>query len=510
MRSNARSTAWASLFCTTALILATHSGAIVGALLAIGAAGLTTSALLDKFDAKLRGLIDKATQDGGLLTSKAARDALLLVGAAREQLHDELDTQWEKLDAEKISVLQTIDMQTDKIGKAIEKTEKLEDTIYLDIDHLLSSIPFLKNSASIRRVDGGTQYYKGPAGLYRLVMTGNFFAVGTNFTAALNGIPLNQASLVPQPPYKMAVSLTASVVNAHFRDQNLGKDRGIAALPLKICGEVPNRTYSFQFWRTELRSACFDVVVQLLPKNPVEYRLVQYRHVRVVDRSKVEVAPGADQFIPGCGDSGCWTRHDICTAVPPGTEKIGPHEPPVVTGPAGYYAWLEYRDTPSGYCRIFAQNSHNQSRNVHFDVDYHPLRDDAIRVPTDLTALTLPNDDAANNKAADNISRASAGADAPNVACSSISFFGIFTASSCGPFAKKQSGTGFLQYGKTYSAMLDADMQSFDLVLHTFTGDEYVVTPATMPSCCFRVAPLERVRSFQRFTITPIAPWSDP
>src|SRR5690242_14791812 len=67
--------------------------------------GVATSVALNKADAVGTHLIQQAGQVSSLTSSKVARDLQLLIDNARQQMNDELNTQWDKLDSQKLSVL---------------------------------------------------------------------------------------------------------------------------------------------------------------------------------------------------------------------------------------------------------------------------------------------------------------------------------------------------------------------------------------------------------------------
>src|SRR5882724_5722181 len=91
------------LVVTTSIVLMLNlsaCGAPVSGIGVIGG-GIATKLLLQDMDDRATHVIQNAAAAGSLLSSKAARDVHLLIDAARQNLHDELDVQWDKLDREK-------------------------------------------------------------------------------------------------------------------------------------------------------------------------------------------------------------------------------------------------------------------------------------------------------------------------------------------------------------------------------------------------------------------------
>src|SRR5262249_22300622 len=112
--------------------------------LSVAATGVTASFVLDKFDEKVTHIIGQAAAAASLVTSKAARDLQLQVQAIRQQLHDELDHNWDRLDSEKIDVLRQMDSALDRLDKNVERAGSMQDNFALDVDETLNRIPLLK------------------------------------------------------------------------------------------------------------------------------------------------------------------------------------------------------------------------------------------------------------------------------------------------------------------------------------------------------------------------------
>ena len=96
----------AALSSLLALVISLLScGGAVSAIGVIGG-GVATKLLLQDMDDRATHVVQNAAAAGSLVSSKAARDVQMLIDATRQNLHDELDVQWDKLDREKIDFLQ--------------------------------------------------------------------------------------------------------------------------------------------------------------------------------------------------------------------------------------------------------------------------------------------------------------------------------------------------------------------------------------------------------------------
>jgi hypothetical protein len=232
------------LLATTALVvldlvLSSCGGPV--APLTVAAGGLTTDAVLDKLDDKATHIIGQAAAAFSLGTSKAARDAQLLIAAARQEMHDELSNNWDRLDTQKVSILRSLDSSLEEMQKAVRMGGKIEDNVYLDIGSLLQSLPFSRSVPSLRRVEGATQYYKD-TGYYRLVLTGNIFDAfqGTG-KIEIDGKAVDPSWLNPSPPHDIAVMIPADYLTKRFDDNKL------AYVPVSIRARVSNRSSGLFF-----------------------------------------------------------------------------------------------------------------------------------------------------------------------------------------------------------------------------------------------------------------------
>jgi hypothetical protein len=129
-----------------------------GGILSFVAAGVTTGVALDKADEVGTHLIQQAGQTASLTSSKVARDLQLLNDNARWQLHDEMNVQWDKLDSQKLSVLTEIDKYIVQLNAGMERGGAIEENAYLDIDDVVSKLPFSKKEPILRTIKGATLY----------------------------------------------------------------------------------------------------------------------------------------------------------------------------------------------------------------------------------------------------------------------------------------------------------------------------------------------------------------
>src|SRR5260370_31089574 len=120
--------------------------------LTVAAGGVATSAVLDKLDDKVTHIIQQAAAAGSLLSTKAARDLQLEILAARQQLHDELNQNWDRLDQEKVSGLKMLVQAVDQLHQNIKKITYIKDDSYLDVYNKLKAIIIQHQSLSDRTV----------------------------------------------------------------------------------------------------------------------------------------------------------------------------------------------------------------------------------------------------------------------------------------------------------------------------------------------------------------------
>src|SRR5260370_7954457 len=109
--------------------------------LTVAAGGVATSAVLDKLDDKVTHIIQQAAAAGSLLSTKAARDLQLEILAARQQLHDELNQNWDRLDQEKVSGLKALDQAVDQLNQNLNKIGNIQAHLSFHVDQKPNPFP---------------------------------------------------------------------------------------------------------------------------------------------------------------------------------------------------------------------------------------------------------------------------------------------------------------------------------------------------------------------------------
>jgi len=440
--------------------------------LGLAAAGVATSMVLDKAEQKANAVIGNAANAASLVVSKSARDAQLLVSAARQQLHGELETNWDRLSSEKISLLREVDRVVKTLDTLGAGTAKLQDSIVLDIDSAIGKLPFAKSTPFIRRVEGASLYYR-EGGSYRIVVTTNLGELArTGVTATMGSRSLD---VTPVPPFGIAVTVPGELVANLFNPT----EPKLASETVVLHALVDNDR-GWKLWKPAERAVELPFKIELFPRRAVTYSLIERRAVPDVDRGRPTVMQAQDHTVNGCGNDGCNAYHRFCASAPEGSLPIRP---------------VEFRDTFANQwggwsaptvegtqvCATFWQHSHNVNRNVGFNVEYFPavLRNESV--PVVLQKLGVPQP-----------------AGLPALA-----------ASEAGSVAKSEVATDVLDIGSHHTALFSMNYASYDLVVRTFTGETFVATPAMAPSpgSILSVSPLETSGSLKRITVEIKLPW---
>jgi hypothetical protein len=437
-RSLARNTV--SVLIVTVLI--SNFGGCSAAVPAIGliGGGVATKALLNDLDDHATHIAQNAAAAGSLLTSKATRDVQLLIDAARQNLHDELNVQWDKLDGEKINLLREINTQLDKIETAGTQFGNLEDKVFLDTDSLVSSLPFASKMPRIRRVDGGSQYYK-PDGTYDIRIISNVFVpFGPNATVTVADAPFPDVKPdTSDPSYGAILKIPAKTLEPYFDDFRLM----YTTVAITVVGKKQQKS-------------TFKVPIELFPRYPASYQLVQAYEAQEVDPSKTEIAPGKYTLVPGCGDSGCNAYWNICTDFPYGAQPIATvNQVDTFVGWGGFGA-VTYG--PSQACQVYWQHSHNVARNVKIDVSYHPLKPEIKHEPVNLDAIVIGGAKPICTKLNQDLKTMPLVQDQP-------AGLDIDKANVC-----------WMQFGIRYSADFNPTMKGYTLAVHTFNSQNYSAT----------------------------------
>jgi len=436
--------------------------------LTVAAAGVTTSLLLDKLDEKATHIVQNAGEVGSLVTSKAARDIQLEIMAARQQLHDELNENWDRLDQEKVSALREIDSGLEELTKNIAQGGRIEDDLSLDIDQKLNKIPFLQKSATIRRIWGASQYYR-PQGIYVISLHGNIFDQDAGPPEVYVGGKHLPDPPTMKPPYDVVLNIPVALINDQFHDRKL------TYVPVIVKQQVSNRDYAFQVWRDRYRKAEFKFMLELFPKYPAAYRITEYDEEPTIDTSQVKVWPRREVTIGGCGNSGCNAYYNICEDVPPGAQPIKAVD--FYDSFNGWGGFGQQTVTSTGVCAVYWQHI------VPHDISLTPISSESMGdyfKEDDAKDTTIAKDKPVSSQ----------------------------TAGETSTYAIVESGIdhGAVRLGRTYDARFNESMRSFTLVFRTFTGEELIVTPAKK-SNMVDASILENQTNFKRMTVALKAPW---
>ncbi len=525
-----------SLVCTLLVLSNSDCGGGGAGVLTVAAGGVAVSKVLDKLEEKVTNIIQQAAAAGSLLSTKVARDLELEVQAARQQLHDELNEQWDRLDREEISGLKEIDKAIDDLNQNIQKAGNIEDDLSLDVDQKLNAIPFLKKSVTIRRVEGSSQYYR-TEGLYVVTVKGNVFDQMADKPIIKLGdekpceddpkapptVILDAKSVTLSPPYDLVLKIDAEVIKKYFQDRTL------AYIPISICQQVKNRDYAFQVWRDKYRDGKYKFSLELFPKYPAAYRLTEFDKEPFVDASQTLVQPARFMYVPGCGNSGCNAYYNVCTDVSAGGQPIQ-----AVDFQDSFNGWGGFGKqwvTSTGVCALYWQHSHNVGRNVGFNVQYHPLGQHVVPHDINLTPLSPDQMDAMIAKDRNGPQPASPILNSILVALAPLKTIstvpasvlgGIFNAtasmqqviassestpaptSQVAPAQLPALDHGSVKFGRTYAAQFKPNMQYYELVFRTFTGEELVDT-SSKHSRQIYASPVST--GVQRMTVCLKTPW---
>jgi hypothetical protein len=458
----------------------------------VAVAGITTSMLLDKLQDKANNIVQNAGAVGSLLASKAARDIELEIAAARIQLHDESNEQWDHLDQQKISVLKEMDSSLTQISNDIGQVSQMQDDLVLDIDGTLNRIPFLKDVRTVRRIWGASQYYR-PNGIYIVTLHGNIFDVGGGTpSVTIGGRPLSTTPIV-SPPYDVRLEIPASLINDRFQD------RKVTQIPVVVKQRVAGRDYAFQVWRNEYNTEEFDFTLELFPRYPAAYRLTEYDSEPDFNQTQTKRWPRHEYLIPGCGNSGCNAYYQISEDGPPDSQPVVPQcwDNFYDSRGLGWFSGFgSCHNTPTGAVCTYWQHSHDQARNVGFDVLYHPATTKIV--PRDVELVPIADE---------SLSHYFDDSKAKDTEQAKDSHFDGSTANQQGyAIVSKGIDHGAVRIGITYDIHFDNSMKSYTLAIRTFTGQEIVLTPG-QGSDLVQSSQLENQTDFKRMSVALKAPW---
>jgi hypothetical protein len=487
------------------------------AALTVAVAGITVAKVLDLLEAKVSAIIGRAAEAASLTADAAARNAQLTLGAVRQDLNNDLNTQWDKLELQKLSLLQQVDQAIDTLEKNVGRVERLEELSTLDISSLIGSLPFTKTVYAVKRVEGAAQMFKED-GYYRMLVRSNGFDfAGRGHVLRCNEKPLKPEWLKQARQFELEITIPASEFCGTF------ENRRVSHAVLDMSMEVPNRNSVLEFRKAKTRWAYFKVSIDLFPKYPVEYRLEERQQIDSVDKEKTEWQPSQILTVGGCGKDQCYAYYNVYAYLPTGAEATGMVRECTDT----FNGWgsfikpdaktvtvmgMKLRVPQEGYCgastqevpaitvagttigMMYMQHSHNMTRNVQFKAGYHPPIKRQRGAGVELHDITIgaPRTVATTSEALRAIQEV-------------IVTMPDMVGSAAGGSAMKQIKSGFLQFNRTYEAKLSPNMVGYTLVAKLFTGDNIVVSESKNDP---RIeVKFTNETTFKRLLVTPKAPW---
>jgi hypothetical protein len=449
------------IVCLLAFILSSPRAGAQIQPLSYAAFGVATSVALDNAEKKAEDLINQAGAVASLTSSKIARDLQMLISDARQQMHEELADNWDKLDVQKVDLLRSIDGYIQKLNGLMVKGGLLEEDAYLDISQIAQRLPFADSDPILRSVRGSTITYRD-TGMYRVNLKGTIFDPSNGaFTIKVSNSPVSaDVKIAFSPPYDASIDFPALYLKPFF------KDTALSYVPVEISVRVPDKSYYFYKLRKKTRTAPYVFTLQLLPKHPVtKYSLIEMNAEPTVDKNNVQTKWGETVTVRSCGSHGCNSSQPICADVPVGAEPIGV----VLTEDSLGNAWGEFNPNSvtiaaGTICEWFHQHRPDD-RNVRIKVSYYPP--DSTLVANDVQFHEVSVEDSA---------------------------------------AKPVAPATELAFDRLYVAYFNKKMQSFRLAMILFTGEPLGSTPEKTSSPLLEVSKLDLSKD-REITVQLKEPW---
>jgi hypothetical protein len=363
--------------------------------LSIAATGVVTSKVLDKAEQVGDNLIQQAGYVSSLTSSQTIRDLQLLISDARQQMHEELNTNWDRLDNQKVDLLRNIDSSIQQLSGVMNRGGLLEEDAYLDINHITDKLPFVSSDPIVGSVRGATVGFR-ETGFYRITVRGTVFQPPAGDpTVKIKGL------VVGSPYVKLTKGTQHNEANIDFQSSYLSKyfaDKTLSYLPITLDIPVPDKSYYFAETRKKYRTASYHVTLQLLPRHPIaKYSLIEMTEVPTVNKAAPPQSKWGDTVqVPGCGHDGCNDTFWACADVPAGAEPIAVVDHYDDVASYGEFTGL-LKPTPGGICELYHQHR-PMSRNIRIKVSYYPP--DTALIPKDVELHPVSAEDSAQQPVA--------------------------------------------------------------------------------------------------------------
>ncbi|WP_284619552.1 hypothetical protein [Aquabacterium humicola] len=437
--------------------------------LSVAAPSFPVSFVLDQFTARAAFFAGKATGEPSLPASKAVRELQLMIANARTELRPVADDKWDRLAADRITILRALDRQLLALPDPAADRGRIERPVTLDVGAALKALPFDASTPVLRRVEGASHYFRAGRDA-RITITTNLPTAGTlSYAVTLAGQPAPPGWLQVQPPDKLQLTIPAAALAPLF------VDRALTHVPLELTALMPQG--SWKFWRSDTAQIKYPISLELFPRKPMAYQLKEAAAPTAVDDKRTLLTSSRPQSIPGCGSAGCERDHTVCREAPAGAKPLETVNYTDSVTPGGDGSGWTGGVMPSGngFCAFYKQRSPATARSVNFEVRYHPSTGEATFTERKLKPVQpdKPGD-------------APADADA-------------------------------LEVGRAYSGELSPQMQGYTLVLTAFTGQTWTATgptpapvstaPAATPPALLQAGPLERAGERSRLAVRFNLPW---
>lgn len=448
-------TRWLARFSPLAVILcvfpfttgATCAGAVVG--------GVTAGDQLDSLHNRVESVLGRATANGDYLLEKTTRGADLALKNAANILAEQRDTTLDRLSVQELQLLTTIESLVGQLDRLESDVLDLEDFIYLDIQNIISQIPFFERRFLLRRIDGFSLVHR-ESGVYTIRLIGNAFGPGFRSAVTIGGIEIGAAQMRSPREHVIEFDVNAADIN----DQFIGDSVNRIDLAVDSFERQKN-----SFWRRmlsfftipeeeEKNLLSIKTKLLLLPRHPIRYSLVE--HASIPDWSDDQHwSTEGSAFCPRTNRSARGEDpHNLCTAcahIPQNALMLKETVSRRIIPEIAWGYWIgspSFSNADKTVCQTFKHWIHDKDRAVYLKVKY--------REPSQVMQDR--------------------------------------------PVQFENDNSGALAYG-TYTAPLSKHYQSYTLRLDYFNGRTVLLTPSTATATDIHVG-LESLSNFKRLTVT--------
>lgn len=241
-------------------------------------------------------LIDQSNHTGNALISRAGNEANVLAGNLNFILKDNLNESFNSLSEERKLLLIEAEKMRKELGNTADKAYKFKDSLTLDLNFIVTSLPFVKEKFFIQSIKGlsylpsnknfNLKISATTLGIHEGIHTNiKIYDAKDKTNTPLENVIVNQA----EQRFFANVSIPQDSLQVKFNDENM------TIVPLTVEFEVEKKRGWWIFSWLDKNSYTVPIYLSLYPKKVADIQITTkqpvYDWVNIGDKTKSYITP---------------------------------------------------------------------------------------------------------------------------------------------------------------------------------------------------------------------------